>query len=101
MFATPDIEASSIPGGGTVLRSRTPLGDLPRNVAAHLTRWVVLAPERPLFIEPDPQRGEDRAVTYAEALATARSIGQALLDRGLGPTRGVAILSHNSIDHAL
>jgi len=40
-------------------------------------------------------------MTYAAVAATVRSIGQALLDRGLGPERPVLILAENSIDHAL
>jgi feruloyl-CoA synthase len=40
-------------------------------------------------------------VTYAEALAAARSLGQSLLDRGLDRTRPLLVLSGNGIDHAL
>ena len=51
---------------------------------------------------PAATRGGDwRRVTYAEALAAVRGIGQALLDRGLSPERPVAILSGNGIEHAL
>jgi feruloyl-CoA synthase len=42
-----------------------------------------------------------RKVTYAQALNTASAIGQSLLDRGLGQEAPVAILSGNSVDHAL
>jgi feruloyl-CoA synthase len=42
-----------------------------------------------------------REVTYADALDAARRIGQALLDRGLGQSRPVLILSGNGIEHAL
>jgi feruloyl-CoA synthase len=40
-------------------------------------------------------------VSYAQALHAARSIGQALLDRGLSAERPVAILSENGLEHAL
>jgi feruloyl-CoA synthase len=40
-------------------------------------------------------------VTYAEAAAHAEAVGQALLDRALGPERPLLILSGNSVDHAL
>jgi feruloyl-CoA synthase len=40
-------------------------------------------------------------VTYREALAEVRARGQALLDAGLSATRPLAILSGNSIEHAL
>src|SRR6185369_11746865 len=45
--------------------------------------------------------GEWQTVSYREALERARSIGQALLDRGLDAERPVAILSENSLEHAL
>jgi feruloyl-CoA synthase len=53
-----------------------------------------------LFAERD-RLGAWQRITYAAALAAARSIGQGLLDRGLGPTRPLVILSGNGIDHAL
>ena len=40
-------------------------------------------------------------VSYAEAFARARSVAQALIDRKLNVERPVAILSGNSIEHAL
>jgi feruloyl-CoA synthase len=40
-------------------------------------------------------------VTYGQALAQVERIGQALLERGLSGERPVAILSENSIEHAL
>ncbi len=39
--------------------------------------------------------------SYGEAVAAANGIGQALLDRGLGPDRPLLILSGNSVDHML
>ncbi len=45
--------------------------------------------------------GDWRRVTYGEALAAVERIAAALLARGLGPERGVAILSENGIDNAL
>lgn len=49
----------------------------------------------------DGGTGDWCKVTYGQALAAARSIGQALLDRGLSPERPVAILSENGIEHVL
>jgi feruloyl-CoA synthase len=45
--------------------------------------------------------GDWQRVSYAQGLAQARSIAQALLDRGLSAERPVVILSENSIEHAL
>ena len=42
-----------------------------------------------------------RTLSYAQALAGARAIGQALIDRGLSSERPVAVLSGNDLEHAL
>jgi feruloyl-CoA synthase len=42
-----------------------------------------------------------RTVTYGEAVAGAESIGQGLLDLGLGASRPLLVLSGNSVDHLL
>ena len=41
-----------------------------------------------------------RVLRWGEALAAARAIAQALIDRGLGPSRPLMVLSGNSIEHA-
>ena len=85
--------------GATVLRSPLPLRPHARAVGDWLVQWHERAPERTFLAE---RQGDGwRRVSYAEALAAARRIGQALLDRGLGPDRPVAILSDNGVDHAL
>jgi feruloyl-CoA synthase len=48
-----------------------------------------------------PALGDWRHITYAEAWATARRIAQGLINRGLNAERPVAILSENSLEHAL
>jgi feruloyl-CoA synthase len=47
------------------------------------------------------QAGGWRGCSYGWAVRAADSIGQALLDRGLGPGRPLLILSGNSVDHLL
>ncbi|HSH71399.1 MAG TPA: feruloyl-CoA synthase [Deferrisomatales bacterium] len=87
-------------GGAQLLRSPVPLGPYPNSFGEHLRRWAAVAPERTFLAERAGDRGW-RRVSYAEALTAARSIGQALIDRGLSPDRPVMILSENSLDHAL
>lgn len=99
-FAPPALEIDRLPGGRLLLRSPVPLGPYPRSVGEVLERQAEAAPDRAFLAEPDGA-GSFRRVTYAEAAAAARAIGQALLDRGLGLRRPVAILSDNSIEHAL
>lgn len=70
-----------------------------------LVHWATTDPGR-LFMarrerRADGSTGDWQRITYGQALDAARSIGQALLDRGLSPERPVAILSENSLAHAL
>src|SRR5579859_6060030 len=99
-FAAPDIAVEHRPDGAIVLRSRQPLAVHARVIGVWLEDWAAAAPERTFLAERDAAGGW-RRVGYRAAWEAARSIGQALLDRGLGPGRPVAILSENSIDHAL
>jgi feruloyl-CoA synthase len=83
----------------TYLRSPQQLGAYPRCVTEWLVQWSDKTPTRVFLAE---RKGEGwRKLTYREAYGEVRRIGQALLDRGLGPERPVAILSDNGIDHAL
>jgi feruloyl-CoA synthase len=100
LFAEPRIRREDLPGGGVVLRSEVQLPPLPRSTGEWLRRWAVEAPER-VFLAERVAGGGWRRIGYRETYASARAIGQALLDRGLGPHRPVMILSENSIDHAL
>jgi feruloyl-CoA synthase len=94
------VDARPLPGGGHLLRSPLALGPYIRCLGERLEHWGRTAPGRTFLAERGAQ-GAWRRVTYGEALAAARSIGQALLERGLGPERPVAILSENSIHHGL
>ncbi len=86
-------------GGNIYLRSPQKLAPYARCVTEWLVRWSDKAPERIFLAE---RKGDGwRKVGYREAYGAVRRIAQALLDRGLGPERPVAILSDNSVDHAL
>ena len=67
--------------------------------------WAQTVPDRTFMAQrvknADGSSGDWQHISYAEALASARSLGQALLDRGLNAERPVVILSENSLDHAL
>lgn len=100
LFAVPEIERVDRADGAIVLRSRASLPDGARSVGAWLEDWAERTPERPVFAERGPDGGW-RKIGYRAARDAARSIGQALLDRGLSSDRPVMILSDNGIDHAL
>jgi feruloyl-CoA synthase len=85
--------------GALYLRSPQKLGAHPRCVTEWLVQWSDREPARVFLAE---RKGDGwRSLTYRETYGAARRIGQALLERGLGPDRPVAILSDNGIDHAL
>jgi feruloyl-CoA synthase len=96
----PTIVRRPRPGGGFVLAAATEPPPPLRCLGDALVRWADEAPERTLFAERDT-RGAWQRVSYGEALSAARSIGQGLLDLGLGPEHPLVILSGNSLDHAL
>ncbi len=98
-FAEPRVEVERRADGTTLLRSPQPLGPYPRALGEWLVRWAREAPQRTFLAE---RAGDGwRRVSYAEALDAARRIGESLLARGLAPDRPVAVLSDNSVDHAL
>jgi feruloyl-CoA synthase len=100
-FAPREVRLEKRADGTMLLRSPQALETPARSVTEWLVRWAREAPERTFLSE----RGKDgtgwRKLNYLEAYGAARRIGQALLDRKLGPERPVAILSDNSIDHAV
>jgi feruloyl-CoA synthase len=98
-FAPAAVDVERRKDGTLVLRSPQKLRAHGRCVGEWLAKWAQQSPERTLLAE---RRGEGwRKLSYAQALDGARRIGQALLERGLGPDKPLAILSDNSIDHGL
>jgi feruloyl-CoA synthase len=87
------------------LRSDQPLRAYPDRLADRLRHWAQMAPDRTFMARRVPREdgtlGDWRHVTYAQAWDSARSIAQALIDRGLNVERPVAILSENGLEHAL
>ena len=98
-FGPPDVIVERRPDGALLARSPHPLGAYPRAVTDWLDHWAGVAPDRVFLAEREGEAW--RKLTYAEAREAARSIAQGLIDRGLSVDRPVAILSGNSVDHAL
>ena len=98
-MAPAEVDLERRANGEMLLRSPQPLRPYERCVGEWLVKWARQSPERVFLAER--RRDDWRKVGYAQALDAARRIGQALLERGLGPERPLAILSDNGIDHAL
>ena len=100
LFAAPRVTAESATEGSVLLRSAEPLGDYPATVIHSLRAWADAEPDHLLVAERAPGGGWRRC-GYGAAVAAADAIGQALLERGLGPGRPLLVLSGNSVDHHL
>ena len=98
-YAPAEVTVEKRPEGTTILRSPQALKPYTRAVGDWLLHWYERAPDRTFIAE---RKGEGwRRVSYRDALSDARRIGQALLNLKLDASRPVAILSDNSVDHAL
>ena len=94
------------PQGVQYLVAQQPLQAFAHRMTDRLLHWAAEAPERTWMAQrmrnADGSSADSwRHVSYREALATARSIAQSLLDRGLSAERPVLMLSGNDIEHAL
>ncbi len=99
LFTPPCVIAADGGNGAILLRSAERLGEYPVSAVHSLREHARLAPDHPIIAE---RAGSDwRRVTYAGGVEAADSIGQGLLERGLGPARPLLILSGNSVDHLL
>jgi feruloyl-CoA synthase len=89
--------------GSTLVVSREPLAPYPLRLTDRFLEWAERAPERTLVAKrvSKDQGGDWCRVSYGEALLSARSIAQALIDLGLSAERPLAILSDNDIEHLL
>jgi feruloyl-CoA synthase len=91
--------------GVRYLRAEQALAPSAPRMTDRLVHWAAAAPERTFMAQrvktSDGGKGDWKHINYAQALTAARSIGQALLDRGLNAERPVVILSENGLDHAL
>jgi len=89
-----------LPGGGFLIKPDEGLQAYPKVLTDRLMHWAEVSPQRVCIAK----RGADdqwRTLTYAQVWDSVRSIGQALLDRGLSVERPVAILSENDLEHFL
>jgi feruloyl-CoA synthase len=96
-----DIAVERRPDGVILLKSRIPLKPYEKHIPASLTKWASEAPNRAWLAQRAGAERQWRKVSYGEAKRTVDALTQALLNLGLKPGSPVAILSGNSIEHAL
>ena len=100
LFAAPQVRLSQREDGAILLSSPQPLQAYPRCVGADLEYWADHAPQR-VFLAERIAGGAWRELRYGDARSQVRQIAASLLRMRLPPGRPVAVLSDNSIEHAL
>jgi feruloyl-CoA synthase len=96
-----DIAVERRPDGVIILKSRIPLQPYEQHIPASLTKWATEAPSRVWLAQRAGADRQWRKVSYGEAKQMVDGLTQGLLDLKLEPGSPVAILSGNSIEHAL
>lgn len=89
-----------LPGGVMLIKPDEPLQPYPKVLTDRLEHWAKVCPEKACIARRGPD-DQWRRLTYAQVWESVRSIGQALLDRGLSAERPVAIFSENDLEHFL
>lgn len=87
-------------GAVSYLRAEVPLASYPERMTDRLQHWAQTTPDRTWMAQRSAD-GQWVRITYAQAWQRAQQIGQALLDARLSVERPLAILSENSLEHAL
>ncbi|WP_407157955.1 AMP-binding protein [Bradyrhizobium sp. STM 3557] len=94
-----DIAVARRDDGTIIMQSRIPLQEYGPHIPASLARWAREAPERTWLAQRVGPERQWRKISYSVAKRSVDALTQGLLDLRLdGP---VAILSGNSIEHAL
>ncbi|MBS4001811.1 MAG: AMP-binding protein [Afipia sp.] len=99
-FAPRVVNIETRADGTLVLRSPIAFKNPEWSILEFLPKWAQKAPDRTFLA----QRGSDGAwekVSYSQMWARVQAVGQALLDRGAQRGDKLAILSGNSIEHAV
>ena len=96
-----DIAVDRRPDGVIVLKSRIPLNSYETHIPASLAKWANERPQRTWLAQRAGADRQWRKLPYAEAKRAVDALTQGILDLNLPEGRPVAILSGNSIEHAL
>jgi feruloyl-CoA synthase len=96
-----DIAVERRPDGVIVLKSRIPLKAYETHIPTSLAKWAKEAPDRTWLAQRAGADRQWRKLSYGAAKRMVDALTQGLLNLGLEPGSPVAILSGNSIEHAL
>src|SRR6202011_1931360 len=96
-----DIAVERRGDGVIVLQSRIPLKPYEKHIPDSLSKWARERADRVWLAQRAGSDRQWRKLSYTEAKRTVDALTQGLLDLKLKPESPVAILSGNSIEHAL
>lgn len=100
-FIPRDITVETREDGTILMASRIALELTQPNLPSHLRHRAAERPDSVWISEPVRSAGIWRSITFAQARAIVDSLAQALLDMRIPAGRTLALLSANSIEHAL
>ena len=96
-----DIAVERRPDGVIIMQSRIPLKPYEKHIPASLEKWAVEKADRTWLAQRSGSDRQWRKLSYAEAKRSVDALTQGILNLKLPAGRPVAILSGNSIEHAL
>jgi feruloyl-CoA synthase len=99
-FARPQLDVLHHADGTIILKSPRKLTDVARTVCDYFPMWASKVPDR-IYLSQRNADGDWSSVSYGTAWRMIRSFGQALLELGYKRGDYIAILSGNSIEHAI
>ena len=95
-----DVTLETRPDGSMILRSTQPLAPYPVKLTDRLLHWAQRTPDQ-VFLAMRGPDGAWQKLSYAQTLERVERVAAALLERDLSVARPVAILSDNSLHHAV
>ncbi|MEH2473751.1 feruloyl-CoA synthase [Nitrobacteraceae bacterium AZCC 2161] len=101
LFLKPGVTSERRPDGSIILRSTTPLRPFARCVGDWLEHWAGQVPDKIFLAERSGVDLPWKTLSYAETLRKVRSAGAWILAQGMSAQRPLAVLSDNSIEHAV
>jgi feruloyl-CoA synthase len=96
-----DIAVERRPDGVIIMQSRIPLKAYEKHIPASLAKWAVEKADRTWLAQRAGSDRQWRKLSFAEAKRSVDALTQGILNLKLPEGRPVAILSGNSIEHAL
>jgi feruloyl-CoA synthase len=100
LFATAAVRVERRDDGSILLNSAQALGSFPKSLSEHLLYWARMAPGRAFILQRDV-KGAWVGVTYSQALEKILRVAGGLSALNVTAERPVAILSDNTVEHAL